>query len=185
MNSSLLAEFCSNYRAGREGEGAAALTAEGISNERICGYAEVVTFSSFGRGPAFYEPTPDGNAAVIVPAFTYENGSPDVYDLIAVGLNSGRSATRRGLVQYLGERWLDVPWVQEKPARVFLDGREWLAANCGGLFLVDTNAARLVLGDAVGIWCSSERDSRVLHEAMERPSRVPPIFVEAEVRDAA
>lgn len=175
----LLAEFRGNYRAAREGGGASALTATGISNERICGHARVTTFRSFGRGPAFYEPTGDGNAAVIVPAFTYENGSPDVYDLIAVGLNSGRSATRRGLVQYLGERSLDVAWVNETPARVFLNGLEWLAANCCGLFLVDTSAARWVLGDVVtGIRCSSEAESKVLHEALQHPLSVPPIFVE-------
>src|SRR5262245_44637794 len=117
----LLAEFRGNYQDARKGDGAQALAAAGLKG--IHGYARVTTFSGGDQhvGPAYYEPTPDGNAAVIVPAFSYENGSPDLYDLIAVGLNSGRSATRRGLVQYLGESWLDDAWVHEKPARVFLN----------------------------------------------------------------
>ena len=185
MNSiTLLDEFRSDHRAALQPEGSGALAAHGLQAKT----GALVGYSRVRATRGLYDPAEDGSPAIIIPAFSYEVGSNDIhgiYDLIAVGLTSRRTATRCGIVQCLGERWLDLAWVQAKPVRIFLDGLEWLAARGEGLFLVDLASVRFVLGDIAGIWCSSDDEAKVLHDAMERPSRVPPIFVEAEAHRAA
>lgn len=180
MNSSWIKdEFRNAYRAAFESEGLNALRSMGLqpNNGPLVGYARVQ--SSDG----FYEPSLEGKPAVVIPA--YDRNSDDIYDLIAVDLNGGQPVFRRGLVQYLGERWLELAWVHEKPVRVFLSGLEWLGADCCGLLLADLNAARIVLADAAGIWCSNDREAELIHGAMMRPSLVPTIFVAAETAHAA
>ena len=177
----LLDEFRGNYRAALQAEGMCALADVGLRADR----GSLIGFARVKVANGFYEPAADGSAAVIVPAFTHEDGSPDVYDLVAVGLNSRRSATRRGIVQHLGDLWLDVSVAQGNSVRVFLDGLEWLSANCAGMFFADIAAASFVLGDSVGIWCSDDAAAALLCEAMKRPSRIPPIYVPAEVHHAA
>lgn len=173
MSADMLGEFRGNYRAALQGEGAQALAGVGLRADAgpIIGYTRVKASGGF------YEPTIDASPAIIVPAFTREDGSADMYDLVAIGLTSRRSATRRGILQHLGDRWLDLAVAHDKPVRVFLDGVEWLAAGCCGLFFVDLTAASLVLGEAKGIWVSDDASSDLLHKAMERPSRIPPIYV--------
>lgn len=124
-----------------------------------------------------YEPVKDGSAAIILPTFKCTDDRSELYDLIAIGLHSHRSATRCGMVQILGDEWIDAAFIHERPVPVYLDGIRWLASGCRGVFIIDLAVAPLVLSEALGVACSDEVTARRVHDAMALPPRVPPIFI--------
>lgn len=188
-------EFRNAYNAALQPEGSRALGAAGLHAKTAppIGYSRVRYTEQFEIvggvrtvSRRTYEPAEDGSPAVIIPDFSREDGSAYVDDLVAVDLSDGRTATRRGIVQCVGERWLDLAWVHQQPVRVYLDGIQWLRAGGEGFFLVDLDSARFVLGDAAaGIEASSDEESKVIYAAMVRSFQVPPIYVAAEARHAA
>src|SRR5512139_230446 len=61
-----------------------------------------------------YERAKRGSSAIILPAFRRTSDGPELYDLIAIGLHSHRSATRRGAVQMLGEEWIEAAFIHDR-----------------------------------------------------------------------
>ena len=94
-----------------------------------------------------YAPAVGGKPAIIVPLF--EGGA--LLDLIAVGLETRSTRTRRGLATVLGQEWLEHARETETAVRLFGDPIEWLRNGCRGAVVVDWRAARYELGDLPGI----------------------------------
>jgi hypothetical protein len=128
-----------------------------------------------------YAPAAGGKPAIIVPLF--EGGA--LLDLIAVGLETRSTRTRRGLATVLGQEWLDRAREAETAVRLFGDPIEWLRNGCRGAVVVDWRAARYELGDVPGIACEGELLAKRVEQALKEPVRVPRLFVREARRAAA
>ena len=85
----------------------------------------------------------------------------------------------------LGEHWIDLASSHRRPVPTYLDGLRWLRSGQRGVFIVDPVYAQFALADAPGLACSDEVTAARLRKAIERPVRVPDIFVVEALRAAA
>lgn len=127
-----------------------------------------------------YQPMPNGKSAVIVPYFV--DGT--LLDLVAAGLATRSSRTRRGVCTVLGGAWIDHARIVEEPVTIFPDPIEWLRNGRRGAVIVDWRSARYELADLPGIACSNSLIARRIDKALRIPAHVPPLFVR-ETRHAA
>jgi hypothetical protein len=128
-----------------------------------------------------YAPADGGKPAIIVPLF--EGGA--LLDLIAVGLETRSTRTRRGLATVLGQEWLDHARETETAVRLFGDPIEWLRNGCRGAVVVDWRAAPFTLSEVPAIACGDELLAKKIDKALRQPLRVPPLYVREERRAAA
>ena len=127
-----------------------------------------------------YAPAHDGKPAIIVPYIV--DGA--LLDLVAAGLTTRSSRTRRGVCTVLGGAWLDHARINETPATIFPDPIEWLRNGRCGAVIVDWRSARYELADLPGIACSNSLLVNRVDKALREPVHVPPLFVR-EARHAA
>jgi len=82
----------------------------------------------------FYQPDPDGQPAVIAPA--YENRS--LADLVAISLRGGHAMRlRRGEVAFLGADNVLAAYEWREPLLLFENGLSWIRNGCAGAVIVD------------------------------------------------
>ncbi len=121
----------------------------------------------------FYEPDPDGKAAIIVGAF--EQG--ELVDLVATSLGTHAMRRRRGEARVLGADRVERARDLDKPLTLFNDAFAWLAgAGCGAVVL-DWRAAPRELADLKGLLCQSEALARRVARAFAQPVPLPPLYV--------
>jgi hypothetical protein len=128
-----------------------------------------------------YAPAAGGKPAVICPLF--QDGA--LLDLVAIGLATRATRTRRGIATVLGREWIDHAKETETTVRLFGDPIEWLRNGCRGAAVVDWRAARYELGDLPGIACEGELLAKRLERALKEPAHIPTLFVREAHRAAA
>lgn len=173
----LMREVLGNRRRALQPEVAAAVNDAGIPIDTTV----LLGVDYVRMNGGIYEPSTDGASALTVP---YLNERGELEDIVAIGLNSRRSATRCGRAQILGAHWLDEAFMERSPVPTYLDGLRWLHSGCRGVFLVRLEIAPYVLEEAPGIACSDDFTLRRIHAAMTRPVRIPPLY-SAEVQHVA
>jgi len=115
-----------------------------------------------------------GSPAVIVPAV--ENGA--IVDLVATGLLSRKSKTRRGVAVCLGADRIERARWNKTEVRLYADPLLWLCAGAMGAVILDLAAAWSLLADTGGIVCGKDDALAVrVQQAMARPFAIPPIYV--------
>src|SRR5262245_49851279 len=104
----LLREHLSAHRFAQRPEVAAATEALGLPTAGVptWGIAPVLVQDRI------YTPAVDGSTALLLPYFAYNDDRPELDDLVAVGLNSRRVATRRGRAHALGEHWIEAAFIE-------------------------------------------------------------------------
>jgi hypothetical protein len=175
--SALLRELLAARRTARLPELAAALQACGLPTTGAStwgvGFVDIDTHH--------YAPAVGGKPAIIVPLFE----GRALLDLIAVGLETRSTRTRRGVATVLAQDWLDHARETETAVRLFGDPIEWLRNGCRGAVVIDWRAVRYVLADVPGIACEGELLAKRVEQALERPVRIPQLFVREARRAAA
>jgi hypothetical protein len=121
----------------------------------------------------FYEPDPDGKAAVVVGAF--EQG--ELVDLVATSLGTRAMRRRCGEARLLGADWIGRARDLDKPLNLFNDAFAWLAGDGCGAVILDWRAAPRELADLKGLLCQSEALAHRVARAFAQPVPLPPLYV--------
>ena len=122
-----------------------------------------------------YAPEPGGKPALIIPHF--EDGR--LQDLVAVGLATRASRSRMGICSALGTNFIEKAREMETPLRLFADPIQWIKHRRHGACIIDWHLAHYILADLpAGIESEGgELLAAKVRKALDRPSRIPPIFV--------
>ena len=176
--SALLRELLAAHRIAGNPERAAALKACGlpIDGPTIFGAALVEIIDAHN-----YAPAAGGKPAIICALF--EDGR--LLDLVATGLETRATRTRRGVATVLGQEWINRAKDAETTVRLFADPIEWLRNGCRGAVVVDWRAARYALANVPGIACEGELLAKRVEQALKQPVRLPRHFVREARRAAA
>jgi len=132
----------------------------------------------------FYQPDPDGQPAVIAPA--YENRS--LADLVAISLRGGHAMRlRRGDVTFLGSDNVLAAYEWREPLLLFESGLSWSRNGCAGAVIVDWSRAAQELAAVPAIACETANLATRVRRAFERPIPLPDLYVSQpqETRHAA
>ncbi|MFI5030610.1 MAG: hypothetical protein ACHQPH_07915 [Reyranellales bacterium] len=132
----------------------------------------------------FYEPDPDGQPAVIAPA--YESGG--LADLVAISLRGGHAMRlRRGEVAFLGSDAVLAAYDLRRPLMLFENGLSWIRNGCAGAVIVDWSRIARELAAVPAIACETARLANRVRHAFERPIPLPDLYVSQpqETRHAA
>jgi len=132
----------------------------------------------------FYQPDPDGQPAVIAPA--YENRS--LADLVAISLRGGHAMRlRRGDVTFLGSDNVLAAYEWREPLLLFESGLSWIRNGCAGAVIVDWSRAAQELAAVPAIACETANLATRVRRAFERPIPLPDLYVSQpqETRHAA
>jgi hypothetical protein len=171
----LLRELLAARNVARSQDLVAAVQACGLPSDTVWGVSFVEIDAQH------YLPVPGGKPAIITPLF--QDGV--LLDLVATGLQTRATRTRRGIATVLGQEWIDHAKETETTVRLFGDPIEWLRNNRRGAVVVDWRAARYALADVPGIACETEFLAAQVERAMHQPLSLPKLFVREASRAAA
>jgi hypothetical protein len=128
-----------------------------------------------------YAPVAGGKPAIITPLFV----DGELHDLIATGLQTRSTRTRRGIATVLGQQWIDHAKETETALRLFADPIEWLRNGRRGAVMVDWRSARSALADVPGLACQNELLAKQAERALHQPVPLPKLYVREAHRAAA